>query len=263
MGVICDKAMECANVDCTHNIPHENSIECMHTHEGYWGCISGSRCRVKEGKKVYKVVHVEEDGSFSSIWAGEYPNTGNKRSYHKHSLKYEVGKVTKAHPDCESQELYCFNSLGGADTAYGLKRGCGNYSTKYGYMAVLLCEVSDEGEIRTVSFDECRVKGGILVKEVVWTDKPAEKWVDITGDCKIEIKSLGIELGHYYYILMTIPGCDTKVSFWEGSPHWEGYTPSDFKVEIGEVFWNPSSPYINQIVPTNSSPFRIMALRKG
>jgi len=137
----------------------------------------------KSGNLVFKVVHVNEDGSFESVWTGQATAIAQSLQleesdyYHFHPISYKIGEVSRADKDCERSSIYCFRSLAGAKSAYRLdgyspldfEGGVLEpYERKMGGIAILACVTYDNVRGASELSDECLVDGAVLPKVVVW-----------------------------------------------------------------------------------------------
>ena len=134
---------------------------------------------------VFKVVRVEDDGSYKSIWAGceQIVVDGDTYEYHKNPATYTIGCLTE--DKLGEEGLFCFTSLEAAKEAY---YGGVPYRRSSKPLAILECyPIGTVRENMDSKKGECRCHGVVPFKEVFTEVKPTEVWEDITDQITFDI----------------------------------------------------------------------------
>lgn len=133
-------------------------------------------------KKVYKVVHMDGEGEYSSIFAGQECDTGIGMSRHP-KLEYRIGVVTVAPGG--SLGVHCYGDFekakrhAGGNTAYAIQKPG----------AVLEVEpIKVMG--RPENWGDNVLLPAVRPIKEVWRaepEKPKEEWKDVTSECEYKI----------------------------------------------------------------------------
>ena len=163
-----------------------------------WITTAGTIELIKEEQTmepIYKAVHLEEDGGYSSIFAGQEfgVNTGYQ------TLAYRVGELTDAG---FPQTVRCWDTQA---RAVAHAKGDRNVIICVPTAVLEVYPVGGSAQEDDLGAGSLKVQAVYVVKEV-WRQEPIEEWVDVTGECIVEMEWGYVSVYHEEICVLTLGG---------------------------------------------------------